>query len=33
MTEVLMTLPFKRRFKELAKRYRQIQVAFGLIIP
>lgn len=25
MTEVLMTLPFKRRYKDLAKRYRKIQ--------
>jgi mRNA-degrading endonuclease RelE of RelBE toxin-antitoxin system len=25
MTEVLMTLPFKRRFKDLSKRYRKIQ--------
>ncbi len=25
MTEVLITLPFKRRYKELSKRYRKIQ--------
>ncbi len=25
MTEVLMTLPFKRRFKDISKRYRKIQ--------
>ena len=26
MAEVLITLPFKRRFKDLSRRYRKIQV-------
>jgi mRNA-degrading endonuclease RelE of RelBE toxin-antitoxin system len=32
MTEVLMTLPFKRRFKDLAKRYRKIQADIQPIV-
>jgi mRNA-degrading endonuclease RelE of RelBE toxin-antitoxin system len=32
MTEVLMTLPFKRRFKDLSKRYRKIQADIQPII-
>ena len=32
MTEVLMTLPFKRRFKDLSKRYRKIQADIQPIV-
>ena len=32
MIEVLMTLPFKRRFKDLSKRYRKIQADIGPIV-
>jgi mRNA-degrading endonuclease RelE of RelBE toxin-antitoxin system len=32
MTEVLITLPFKRRFKDLSKRYRKIQADIQPIV-
>jgi mRNA-degrading endonuclease RelE of RelBE toxin-antitoxin system len=32
MTEVLITLPFKRRFKDLSKRYRKIQTDIKPIV-
>jgi hypothetical protein len=32
MAEVLMTLPFKRRFKDLSKRYRKIQADIQPIV-
>jgi mRNA-degrading endonuclease RelE of RelBE toxin-antitoxin system len=32
MIEVLMTLPFKRRFKDLSKRYRKIQADIQPIV-
>jgi hypothetical protein len=31
MTEVLITLPFKRRFKDLSKRYLKIQADIQLL--
>ena len=32
MTEVLITLPFKRRFKDLSRRYRKIQADIQPIV-